>query len=95
MPAYVVTQIEIHDPTHYEDYKKISSSTIEKFGGRFLVRGGKVETLEGSWSPTRFVVVEFPTAQRAREWWSSAEYAPGKKLRQEIASTEMILVEGI
>ena len=95
MPAYVVTNIDVLDPVRYEDYKKISSASVEKFGGRFVVRGGKVEALEGTWSPKRFVIVEFPSAERAKEWWSSAEYAPGKKLRQETAHTEMILVEGI
>ena len=94
MPAYVVTEIDVHDPVRYEDYKKISSASVQAFGGRFVVRGGKVETLEGNWSPKRFVVVEFPTVERAKEWWSSAEYAPGKKLRNETATSQMIVVEG-
>jgi uncharacterized protein (DUF1330 family) len=94
MSAYVVTQIEIHDSERYETYKKMSLASIGAFGGRFIVRGGKVETLEGTWSPKRFVVVEFPSIARAKEWWSSQEYAAAKKLRQEIATSEMIVVEG-
>jgi uncharacterized protein (DUF1330 family) len=94
MPAYVVTEIDVHDTVRYEDYKKISTASIQAYGGRFVVRGGKVETLEGTWSPKRFVVVEFPTVERAKEWWSSPEYAPGKKLRNETATSQMIVVEG-
>jgi uncharacterized protein (DUF1330 family) len=95
MPAYVITEIDVHDTVRYEDYKKISTASVQAFGGRFVVRGGKVETLEGTWSPKRFVVVEFPTVERAKEWWSSAEYAPGKKLRNETATSQMIVVEGV
>jgi uncharacterized protein (DUF1330 family) len=94
MPAFVITQIEVHDPERYETYKKMSPSSIEAFGGRFIVRGGNVETLEGGWSPKRFVVVEFPSVARAKEWWSSQEYAAAKKLRQETATSQMIVVEG-
>ncbi len=95
MPAYVVTEIEVHDPVRYEDYKKMSLASIQALGGRFIVRGGKTETLEGTWSPKRFVIVEFPTVERAKEWWSSQEYAPARKLRQDTATTQMIVVEGV
>ena len=95
MPAYVVTEIEVLDPVRYEDYKKMSPVSIQAYGGRFIVRGGKTETLEGKWSPKRFVVIEFPSVERAKAWWSSAEYAEAKKLRQEIARTEMIVVESL
>jgi uncharacterized protein (DUF1330 family) len=64
------------------------------YGGRYLVRGGAAETLEGSWVPKRLVILEFPNTQRARDWWSSPEYAAAKALRQSCASTLMILVEG-
>ncbi len=95
MPAYVVTEIEVTDPVRYEDYKKLSSASIEALGGRFIVRGGRAETLEGGWVPKRIVVVEFPTIEQARKWWSSAEYAPAKKLRQETSNTRMIVVDGV
>jgi uncharacterized protein (DUF1330 family) len=95
MPAYVIVEIEVRDHQRYEAYKKISGSSVETYGGRFIVRGGKVETLEGEWSPQRFVIIEFPSADRAKEWWNSPEYAPGKKLRHETASTRMIVVQGI
>jgi len=95
MPAYVVTEIDVHDPKRYEEYKKMSLASLEPFGGRFIVRGGKVETLEGSWSPKRFVVVEFDSVERAKAWWSSEEYAPAKKLRNETATSQMIVVDGL
>ena len=68
--------------------------SLEAFGGRFLVRGGKVETLEGAWTPNRLVIVEFPSVERAKAWWSSAEYAEAKALRQATAKTKLIVVEG-
>jgi uncharacterized protein (DUF1330 family) len=95
MAAYVVTEIDVHDTARYEDYKKLSSASIQAHGGRFIVRGGKVDTLEGTWQPKRFVIVEFPTVEQAKKWWASAEYAEGKKLRQETATSKMIVVEGV
>ena len=94
MPAYVVVEVEVNDPVRYENYKAMVPPSLEAYGGRFLVRGGKVETLEGDWSPKRFVMVEFPSVERARAWWASEEYAEAKALRQATASTQMIVVAG-
>lgn len=95
MAAYIVVQISIHDPEKYERYKKLTPLSLSAFGGRFIVRGGPTETLEGTWTPERFVVLEFPDAEAARAWWSSDEYAEAKALRQSIAHTEMLLAEGL
>ena len=95
MPAYVAVQVTIHDPATYERYKELAPPSIIAYGGRYIARGGKVETLEGGWRPSRFVLLEFPSMERARAWWSSPEYAEAKRLRQASASTEMILVEGL
>jgi uncharacterized protein (DUF1330 family) len=95
MPAYIVVEVEVHDPQRYENYKGMVPSSLEAYGGRFLVRGGKVETLEGDWSPKRFVMVEFPSLAQAKAWWDSPEYAEAKALRQATATTQMIVVEGI
>ena len=95
MSAYVIVQVRVEDPVRYEDYKKMAAASLTRFDGRFLVRGGPVQTLEGEWSPTRLVILEFPSAERAREWWSSEPYAPAKRLRQETATTQMILAEGV
>jgi uncharacterized protein (DUF1330 family) len=95
MAAFVVVDVEITDPVGYEEYKKLTPGSLTPFGGRFVVRGGKVETLEGTWAPGRFVILEFPTVERAREWWNSEAYRPAKAVRQSVARTEMILVEGV
>jgi uncharacterized protein (DUF1330 family) len=94
MPAYIVVEVEVEDPIRYEDYKKMVPPTLTAYGGRFLVRGGKVENLEGDWSPKRLVMVEFPSVQQAKAWWDSPEYAGAKALRQATAKTQMIVVEG-
>jgi uncharacterized protein (DUF1330 family) len=95
MAAYVIVQVDVKDPVRYDDYKKMVPSSIEKFGGRFLVRGGKTHTLEGNWSPKRFVMVEFPDVDRAKAWWASSEYAEAKALRQATSDSMLIIAEGI
>jgi uncharacterized protein (DUF1330 family) len=95
MSAYVLVDIEVHDPVEYEEYKRLAGPTVGLYGGRYIVRGGATEVLEGDRVPHRTVVLEFPTADDARRWWNSAEYAPAKVLRQRAATTDMILVEGI
>ena len=95
MPAYIVVQVNVRDHARYDHYKSLAPESIAKYGGKYLVRGGKTETLEGTWAPERFVVLEFPSAARARDWWASSEYAPAKALRHATADTEMLLVEGI
>jgi uncharacterized protein (DUF1330 family) len=94
MPAYIVVEVEVEDRIRYEDYKKMVPPSLVAYGGRFLVRGGQVENLEGDWAPKRLVMVEFPSVDQAKAWWSSAEYAEAKALRQATARTQMIVVEG-
>lgn len=95
MPAYVIAHIDVNDPVRYEDYKKMSPVSIQKFGGRFIARGGKTEVLEGTWQPKRLVLLEFPSVERAREWWASDDYAPAKALRQATSTGDMIVIEGL
>jgi uncharacterized protein (DUF1330 family) len=95
MAAYVVVDVQVKDPVRYEEYRKTVAATLQAYGGRFLARGGKVEQLEGSWSPKRLVIVEFPDLATAKAWWSSTEYAGPKAVRQSASHTEMIVVEGI
>ena len=94
MPAYVIVQVTVNDSVAYEDYKRMVPPSLAQYGGRFLVRGGATTTLEGTWSPKRIVILEFPSAERATAWWASPEYAEAKALRQRLAHTEMLLVEG-
>jgi len=95
MSAYVVVQVEIKDPVRYEDYRKMVLPTIEQYGGRFLVRGGRVHTMEGDWAPKRFVVVEFPSVERAKAWWDGPEYRPARDLRWATAESQLIIAEGL
>ena len=94
MKAYIIVDVTVTDPLLYESYKKLTPGSLEPFNGKFVVRGGTCETLEGGWTPERIVVLEFPSKQEAQAWWSSSVYAPAKAMRQAAASTRMILVEG-
>ncbi len=78
MPAYIIAEISIHNPLEYEDYKKLTPQSLKPFDGKFIVRGGKAEILEGEWRPERIVTIEFPTLEKAKAWWNSEEYAPAK-----------------
>lgn len=94
MSAYIIAEVKVHDAKLYEEYKSQVQATLDAYGGRFRVRGGKTELLEGDWNPPRLVVLEFPSMDDARAWWSSTEYAGPKALRQRSAVTQMILAEG-
>jgi uncharacterized protein (DUF1330 family) len=94
MAAYVIGEIEVTDPATYEDYRTQVLATIQKHGGKFLVRGGKVEALEGGWSPKRLVLLEFPTMEQALKWYRSADYAPLIKVRQKASRGKLVAVEG-
>lgn len=95
MAAYVVVEVEVQDKDRYETYKRMVPPTLTPYGGRFIVRGGEVEALEGEWAPKRLVIVEFPSVERAKAWWSSQEYAEAKALRQATAHSRMIVVAGL
>ena len=95
MAAYIIVEVKINDPVQYEEYRKLTPISLAAYQGKFIVRGGKTETLEGDWDPQRMVVLEFPNTELAKKWWSSEAYAPAKALRQRTAETKMILVEGL
>ena len=95
MPSYVFANVTIKDPARYEDYRRLVTPTLAKYGGRFIVRGGKVEVLEGDWQPNRLVIIEFPSADHARQWWSSPEYTEARLIRQATSEGTLILLEGV
>lgn len=95
MTALVIVDVRVTDPSKFEEYKKLVPATLAPYGGKFLARGGKVETLEGEWRPQRLVVIEFPTLERAQAWWASDEYRRPKRMRMESAETRMIVVESV
>ena len=95
MPAYVIVDIAVTDPVGYEEYKKLAPPAVAAYGGKYLARGGRVETLEGDWSPTRLVILEFESAERAKQWVESPEYRAARQLRRRTATGAMIVVEGV
>ena len=94
MAAYIIVDVTIYNENEYARYRSLTPATIEAYDGKFIVRGGKTEIIEGQWSPGRLVIIEFPTAERAKEWWSSPEYSAIKKIRHDNAKSNMLLVEG-
>ncbi len=95
MSAYVIVDIDVTDPVGYEDYKNLAAPTVAAYDGKYVARGGKTETLEGNWSPTRLVILEFPSVGRAKQWLNSPEYSAAKQLRHKYAKSQMIVVEGV
>ena len=95
MRAYFIVDNEVTDPAGFEEYRKQVPGTVEKYGGKFLVRGGQVQTLEGVWRPKRIVLTEFPSIEQARRWYESEEYGALKALRLRTARGSVVLVEGV
>ena len=93
MAAYVIGEIEVMDPAAYQEYGKLVPATLQKYGGKFVVRGGKAEAFEGA-SPKRIVVLEFPSLEQAQNWYRSAEYTPLIKMRTKASRGRLIVVEG-
>ena len=95
MPALIIVDIDVTDPVRYEDYKRLASASIAAHGGRYLVRGGQSEVLDGDWTPRRLVVLEFDSVEKAKAWRNSPEYAEAKKAREGAALANMVVVEGV
>ena len=95
MTAYVIVDINVTDPVRYESYKNLAAPTVEMYGGKYIARGGKTETLEGDWSPTRLVILQFEDIEQAKSWHDSIEYSEAKSLRQETAISKMVVIDGV
>lgn len=95
MTAYVLVDIEVTDPAVYEEYKKLAPPTVALYGGKYIARGGKAETLEGNWTPKRLVILEFPNSEQAKAWLNSSEYREARKMRHASAKSQMIVIEGV
>jgi len=95
MSAYVIVEIDVADPVGYEEYKKQAAATVHAYGGKYIVRGGKAEVLEGDWSPKRIVILQFESMERAKEWLNCEEYREPRKMRHATAKANMIVVEGV
>ena len=95
MAAYLIANVDVKDAAAFEEYRKQVPATIAKHGGRYLVRGGRVERVEGTWNPKRIVVLEFPSIEQARRWYDSEEYREPKALRLKAGQADMIFVDGV
>jgi uncharacterized protein (DUF1330 family) len=95
MPAYVIADVEVLDAAGYEEYRQKVPATIAAFGGRYLARGGATEVLEGSWSPKRCVILEFPDMERFRAWWDSPAYVPLRRLRERTTRSHLVVTQGL
>jgi uncharacterized protein (DUF1330 family) len=94
MSAYVIVDVDVQDPELYRKYTALVPATLEPFGGRFIVRGGEHDVLEGDWRPRRLVVLEFPSSDHARRWHTSADYAAAMGIRHRASDGNLVLVEG-
>ena len=95
MAAYVIAEVRVTDAAKYEEYRSQVSATVEKHGGRYLARGGETRLLEGEPQPNRLVVLEFESAERAVEWYESADYLPLIHIRQAASVSRLVLVTGV
>jgi len=93
--GYVIALVDVKDPEGYAVYSKQVPATIEKYGGRYLVRGGKTEVREGEWPGPRTVILEFPSLARALEWYESPEYKPLRPIRQANSTAHFAFFEGV
>jgi uncharacterized protein (DUF1330 family) len=91
----MIVNLEVSDPAAYEDYKAKAPALIRKHGGEYLVRGGRFTVLEGNWTPTRLVLLQFPDAAAAQAFYDDPEYQPLKSLRQRVAKSDVVLVDGL
>lgn len=95
MAAYVIVDIQVTDPAGYAEYRQLAPQIVAAYGGKYLVRGGALETLEGDWAPQRLVILEFPSVAQAKAWWDSPEYRPAREMRQRTTISRMVVVEGV
>ena len=95
MPAYLISDVTVKDAEAFQAYRTRAAASIEQHGGRYLVRGGPVDALEGSWTPATVIVVEFPDMERARAWYGSPEYASALAFRDDALSRNLVFLEGI
>ncbi len=95
MPAYLIADETISDPDMFEDYKKAVLPLIERYGGRFLSRGGELKVLEAgkNWSPGRMVIIEFPSMASLEEWYQCAEYADVREIRFRSATSTLVALD--
>ncbi|MBN7811923.1 DUF1330 domain-containing protein [Algoriphagus sp. H41] len=92
MSAYVLVEVDIHDGSLYEEYKKLTPASIAAYGGSFVVRGLPVQVMEGSWDHDRLVLLEFPSKEKALEWYHSEAYQKARAIREQASSANFLII---
>lgn len=95
MPAYVVVDVDVKNLEAYKEYREKAPATVHQYGGRYVVRGGEVSDLEPGWDTHRFVILEFPTLDEAKQWYGSPEYAKILPIRLRSTRSRLLMVEGL
>ena len=95
MAAYLVVDIDVTNPVQFEEYKKLAPAAIDKYGGRYVIRGGASEAIEGNWKPQRLTIVEFDSMEKAKAFYTSPEYQVAIKARAGAANFKALLVQGV
>ena len=95
MPSYVIADVEVTDPTKFQEYSNQVPSTVEKYGGKYLVRGGDTERAEGSWEPKRMVVLKFEDMEQLKRWYHSQECSDPMQLRHHSVNSSILFVKGV
>ena len=95
MSAYLITDVEVTDESLYAEFREKMTPAIESYGGKFIERGGEIEVIQGSWTPTRLAIVEFESMEQARAWLNSAENHALDDIRTRSSNINMVLVQGV
>ncbi len=95
MKAYVISEVEIMDESAADDYRRLASASISDYGGQYLARGSEAEVAEGEPTERRFIIVEFPSPERAREWYASSAYAEALRFREKALKRRLVFVDGV
>jgi len=95
MPAYLIADMHVTDASRYEEYKRLAPPAIEKYGGRYIARGGESIALEGDWSPSRLVIIEFESVEKAKAWYDSPEYRAAREVRKGSGNFRMVVTKGL
>jgi uncharacterized protein (DUF1330 family) len=93
--GYAIVRVRISDEDRYADYRAGTLDSLEPYEGRFIVRGGATEVVEGSWDVDRTVVIEFPSIEQARAWYHGDGYQQLASIRREASTADFVLVEGV
>ena len=93
--AFIIAQATVSNPEQNEGYKALAGAAVAKYGGKYVVRGGATQLLEGDWAPPRLVILEFESVEQAKRFYDSPEYQAARAQRQGAAQMNMLVVEGL